>query len=92
MPTSVGVMEGNVEEKRPLFIPLIIVVISGVLFLFLLPSLGGFFFVRLEKLAYQEFNAGDVPAHLEDRVVFLRVGKIKRVYRPRADVLLPNYT
>lgn len=46
----------------------------------------------LEKLADQEFNAGDVPPHLEDRAVLLCVGKIKRVHRSRTDMLLPNYT
>lgn len=46
----------------------------------------------LEKLADQEFDAGDVPPHLEDRVVLLCVGKIKRVYRSGADMFLPNYT
>lgn len=84
MSTSVSVVEGNIEEKRSLFISIVL--------LFLLPSLNGFLFVCLEKLAYQQFNAGDVPAHLEDRVVFLCVGKIKRVHRSRPDMLLPNYT
>ena len=46
----------------------------------------------LEELADQEFDAGDVPPHLEDRIVLLRVGKVKRVHRSRADVLLPDYT
>lgn len=46
----------------------------------------------LEKLADQEFDAGDVPPHLEDRAVLLCVGKIKRVHRSRTDMLLPNYT
>lgn len=48
--------------------------------------------MSLEKLADQEFDAGDVPPHLEDRAVLLCVRKIKRVHRSRADVLLPNYT
>lgn len=46
----------------------------------------------LEKLADQEFDAGDVPPHLEDRAVLLCVGKIKRIYRSRTYMLLPNYT
>lgn len=46
----------------------------------------------LEELADQEFYSGDVPAHLENRAVFLSVGEIKRVNRPRTDVLLSNYT
>ncbi len=45
----------------------------------------------LEKLADQEFDAGDVPPHLEDRVVLFSVGKIKRVYRSRTNMLLSNY-
>lgn len=46
----------------------------------------------LEKLTDQELDPGDVPPHLEDRVIFLCVCKIKRVNRPRTDVLLTNYT
>lgn len=80
-------MKGNIQEKRPLVIFRVVFVLF-----FLLPSFMSFFVMCLEKLADQEFDAGDVPPHLEDRIVLLCVGKIKRVYRSRADMLLPNYT
>lgn len=44
----------------------------------------------MEKFADQEFDTGDVPSHLKDRAVFFCVGKIKRVNRPRTDMLLSN--
>lgn len=88
--TSVRIMEGNVKEKWPLFIlyspPITFFCFS------LLPSLKGFLFTGLEKLADQEFDASDVPPHLEDGTVFLCVGKVKGVNRSRANVLLSNYT
>lgn len=85
--TSVGVVKGNIKEKWPAFI----FYIDFNVFL-LSPSFKGFLFMGLEKLADQEFYACDVPPHLKDRAVLLCVGKIKRVYRSRADMLLPNYT
>lgn len=90
MSTPVSVMEGNIEEKWPLFI-FFIVSITFTLFFLLLP-LKGFLFLGLEELADQVFNASDVPPNLEDRAVFFCVGKIKRVNRSRTDMLLPNYT
>ena len=83
-------MEGNIEEKRSLFISFIITV-SFISF-FLLPSLNYFLFMGLEELADQEFDASDVPPHLKDRAVLLCVGKLKRVYRSWTNMLLPNYT
>lgn len=46
----------------------------------------------LEKLADQEFDAGDVPPHLEDRAVLLCISKIKRVHRSWTDMFLPDNT
>lgn len=88
--TSMSIMEGNIKEKWPVFILYILPVTFFCFFPVL--SLKGFLFVSLEKLADQEFNASDVPPHLEDRVVFLCVGKVKGVNRSRANVLLSNYT
>lgn len=85
--TSVGVVEGDVKEKWPLFI----FYIPFILFC-LTPLFKRFLFMGLEKLADQEFDAGDVPPHLQDRVVFLCVGIIEGIYGSRTDVLLPNNT
>lgn len=71
--TSMGVVEGHVQEKRPLLL-----------------SVGSILFMSLEEFADQKFNAGDVPPHLEDRAVLLRVGKVERIHRPRTHVLLSN--
>lgn len=88
MSTSVGVMEGNIEEKWPL----VVFCIVSITFLFLLPSINSFLFMGLEELADQEFDASDIPPNLEDRAVLFCVGKIERVNRSRAYMLLPNYT
>lgn len=72
--TSVSVVEGDIEEKRPL-LAFHIIVLPFTLW----PLFKDFLLVSLEKLADQEFDAGDVPPHLEDRAVLLRVGKIKRI-------------
>lgn len=85
--TAVGVVEGNVKEKWPLFTFYIPFILFG-----LMPSFKHFLFMGLEKFADQEFDAGDVPPHLQDRVVLLCVGIIERIYRSRTDVLLPNNT
>lgn len=85
-----SIMEGNIKEKWPVFILYILPVTFFCFFPVLL--LKGFLFVSLEKLADQEFNASDVPPRLEDRAVFLCVGKVKGVNRSRANVLLSNYT
>lgn len=82
--TSVGVVESNIKKKRPL-----LVVVYFVLFAFVLSFL---LFMGLEKLADQEFDAGDVPPHLEDRAVLLCVSKIKRVHGSWTDMLLPDNT
>lgn len=58
-----------------------------------LPSYTDFIlFMSLEEFADQKLNAGDVPPHLEDGAVLLRVGKIERIYRSRTHVLLSNNT
>ena len=80
-------MEGNVKEKWPLFTFYVPFILFG-----LMPSFKHFLFMGLEKFADQEFDAGDVPPHLQDRVVLLGVGIIERIYRSRTDVLLPNNT
>lgn len=69
-----GVMKGYIEKERPL----------------LLLRIDFILFMSLEEFADQEFDAGDVPSHLEDRAVLLCVCKIKRIHRAGTHVLLPN--
>lgn len=74
MSASMGVMKGYVQKKGPL----------------LLLYIDFLLFMSLEEFADQKFNAGDVPPHLEDRAVLLRVRKFERIYRSRTHVLLSN--
>lgn len=82
--TSVGVVESNIKKKRPLLVLFYFVPFAFVLHFLL--------FMALKKLADQEFDAGDVPPHLEHRAVLLCVSKIKRVHRSWTDMLLPDNT
>lgn len=47
--------------------------------------------LALEEAPDELFDSGDVPPHLQDRTVLLRVGEVKGVDGPRPNVLLPNY-
>lgn len=45
----------------------------------------------LEKPSDQQFDPGNIPTHLEHRIVFLCVGEVKGVDRTWTNVLLPDY-
>lgn len=90
MAASMGVMEGHIKEKWSFILYIIFIVASFLSFMS--PPFSCFLLMSLEKLTDQEFDPGDVPPHLEDGVIFLRVRKIKRVNRSRTNVLLTNYT
>lgn len=46
--------------------------------------------LSLQELPDQQLNSRDVPPHLEDRAILLRVRKVERVHSLRPHVLLPN--
>lgn len=55
-------------------------------------SLAPLLFLALEELPNEELDLGDIPTHLQDRIVLFCVGEVKWVNRAWTNMFFPDDT